>query len=106
MTDDHGQSIFPRHSTRLVTNDGRLEWVGPILPHEQGEFFLDGVSLGNVTLEQAMGSYKSSGTGAPVKEDRFNAVAQQRPTIRQAIMDHEWKQRARYNAQDQPGRTG
>ena len=57
LTDDHGQSTFPFPGGRLVTNDGRLVWVGPLLPHQFGEFFLDGVNLGNITLEQAMGSY-------------------------------------------------
>lgn len=98
MTNDNGESIFPRKNARLVTRDGRLEWVGPILPHQSGEFFLDGVNLGNITLEQAMGSYKSSGTGAPVKEDRFNAVAQQRPALYEVFTDHEWEQREKYNA--------
>ncbi len=59
-TDDHGKSTHKPEGARSVTDDGRLLWVGPILPHQQPEFFLDGVKLGNITLEQAMGSYRSA----------------------------------------------
>ena len=56
-TDAHGRSLHRPEGARPVTDDGRLLWVGPILPHQQHEFFLDGVNLGSVTLEQAMEAY-------------------------------------------------
>lgn len=63
LTNDNGRSTHCPEGARPVTSDGRLLWCGPILPHQQHEFFLDGVNLGCVTLEQAMGLYSRS---APV----------------------------------------
>ena len=59
ITDDHGKSLRKPEGARPVTDDGRLIWVGPILPHERHEFFLDGVNLGCITLEQAMKTYRA-----------------------------------------------
>ena len=61
LTEDNGRSTYRPEGARAVTGDGRLLWVGPILPHERHEFFLDDVNLGSVTLKQAMGSYSLSG---------------------------------------------
>ena len=60
VTEDNGKSPRRPEGARPVTDDGRLLWVGPVLPHERHEFFLDGVNLGCITLEQAMGSYSRS----------------------------------------------
>jgi len=58
LTNDYGESTrYPAHS-RLVTNDGRLLWIGPVMDHQVHEFFLDGVNLGSITLDQAMEQYQ------------------------------------------------
>ena len=72
ITDDHGKSLRKPEGARPVTDDGRLIWVGPVLPHEWHEFFLDGVNLGCITLEQAMKTYRAhdvicSGDDEPIK---------------------------------------
>ena len=59
ITDDHGKSLRKPEGVRPVTDDGRLIWVGPVLPYERHEFFLDGVNLGCITLEQAMNTYRA-----------------------------------------------
>lgn len=54
LTDDNGRGFHNPCGARAVSDDGRLLWVGPLLPHQHGEFFLDGANLGSITLEQAM----------------------------------------------------
>jgi hypothetical protein len=56
-SDDYRGGLSNPHEARPVTDDGRLSWVGPLLPHQKGEFFLDGVNLGNITLARAMEFY-------------------------------------------------
>ncbi len=50
-------STAPDPPGRAVTADGRLLYVGPVLPHHTHAFVLDGTNLGATTLEQAMESY-------------------------------------------------
>lgn len=57
LTDDYGRSMHRPEGAHPVTADGRLLYVGPVLPHHTHEFFLDGVKLGCTTLEQAMELY-------------------------------------------------
>ena len=57
ITDDNGQSPLKNAGARPVTEDGRLLWVGPVQPNHSQEFLLDGVNLGNITLEKAMDAY-------------------------------------------------
>ena len=40
---------------RAVDRGGRLLWVGPMLPNQQSEFFLDEISLGGCGLSVALG---------------------------------------------------
>lgn len=56
-TDDHGKCRSYPGETRLVTQDGRLLWNGPIEPHHVPYFMLDGERLGNITLADAMSRY-------------------------------------------------
>lgn len=71
ITDDRGQGLHKPHEARPVTNDGRLLWVGPMLPHERPEFFLDGVYLGCITLEQAMRAYSQSAPDETTKGHKY-----------------------------------
>lgn len=59
LTNDHGQTMRPM-GARPLTDDGRLLWVGPMLPHEHGEFLLDGLALKVGGIEQALAAHRRS----------------------------------------------
>ena len=51
--DPYGQPI-KFAGARAVDHDGRLLWIGPMLPHQNGEFFLDGASIESMDLSSAL----------------------------------------------------
>lgn len=53
LTDDNGKTTQRPPYARAIDRAARLLWIGPTQPHRRGEFFLDGRSLGQITLDEA-----------------------------------------------------
>lgn len=60
LTDDHGQPIQRPAGARPITDDGRLLWLGPVLPHQFGEFLLDGVPLRASSVDEALAAHSTT----------------------------------------------
>ena len=55
LTDLHGNSTHKHPGARVVTEDGRLLYIGTV--DGRHEFFLDDKNLGDISLERALAKY-------------------------------------------------